>query len=76
MAAYAPCVNVGVEDHMVYKPQERYIQEKGVKTNPKALFRYDLLAVLQKWQAKGDRVVLIMDTTKNVLHGAMCKQPT
>ena len=71
-----PCGNVGVGDYMVYKQQERYIQEKGLKTNPKELFREDLLAVLRRWRGKGNRVVLIMDANKNVLHGAMCKQLT
>ena len=40
------------------------------------LFLEDLLAVLRRWRAKGDRVVLIMDANKNVLHGEMCKQLT
>ena len=76
MTAYMLCFNIGVGDHTVYKQQERYIQEKGLKTNPEALFRDNLIAVLRRWQAKGDRVVLIMDANENVLHGAMCKQLT
>ena len=46
ITAYAPCGNAKVGDHTVYKQQERFIQEKGLKTNPKALFRDDLLQVL------------------------------
>ena len=60
MTVYASCGNVGVGDHTFYKQQERYIQEKVLKTNPKALFRDDLLQVLRRWRAQGDRVVLIM----------------
>ena len=46
LTAYAPCSNIGVGEYMMYKQQERYIQDKGLKTDPKALFRDDLLAVL------------------------------
>ena len=74
ITAYAPCGNTKVGDHTVYKQQERSIQEKGLKTNPKALFRDDLLHVLRRWRGQGDRVILIMDANENVLHGPMYKQ--
>jgi hypothetical protein len=74
ITAYAPCGNTKVGDHTVYKQQERFIQEKGLKTNPKALFREDLLQVLRRWRGQGDRVILIMDANENVIHGPMCKQ--
>ena len=38
------------------------------------MFREDLLAVLQRWQEKGDRVVLIIDVNEDVIDGAMFKQ--
>ena len=40
------------------------------------MVREDLLAVLQRWRARGDRVVLIMDTNKHVMDRVMCKQLT
>ena len=44
------------------------------KTNPKTMFHEDLLAVLQRWQEKGDRLVLIMDMNTHIIDSAMCKQ--
>ena len=38
------------------------------------MFHEDLLAVLQRWREKGDRVVLIMDMNENVIDGTMYKQ--
>ena len=76
ITVYAPCVNIGIEEYTVYKQRKRYIQEKDLKTNPKTMFREDFLAVLQRWRAKGDRVVLFMDANEHVMDGAMCEQLT
>ena len=72
--AYVPCMNTRVDVVTVYKQQERFIQEKGLRTDPKVMFREDLLAVLQRWQEKGDRVVLVINMNEHVIDGEMCKQ--
>ena len=64
MPAYAPCGNAGLGTS----------RKKGLKMNPKTMFQEDTLAVLRRWQEKGDRVVLIMDANKHVMDGSMCKQ--
>lgn len=52
----------------------RYIKSKALKTNPKEIFRVDLLAQLREWRLKGDRVALMMDANEDVIDGAMCRQ--
>ena len=74
ITAYAPCGNTAAGHHTVYKQQERFIHLKGLNTNPKAMFREDLLEILRRWRKNGDRVVLIMDANEHVIDGAMCKQ--
>ena len=48
--------------------------EKVLNTNLKEMFREDLLAQLRKWRTRGDIMILMMDTNKDVIDGAMCKQ--
>ena len=43
ITVYMPCGNARVDEATVYNQQERSIQEKGLKTNPKATFRENLL---------------------------------
>ena len=44
----------------------RYIKKKGLKTNPKAMFREDLCNTLRTWRKAGDRIVLMIDANENV----------
>ena len=75
ISVYAHCGNAGAGKSMVYNQHEKIIQEKGlVNTNSTAWFREDLLVVLRRWQEKGDRVVLIMDASEDVIDGVMYKQ--
>ena len=73
ITAYAPCGNSAMGDGTVYKQQERFIQLNGLRTNPKTMFRDDLLATLRRWRAAGHRVVLMMDANEPVLDGCLCK---
>ena len=74
ITAYAPCGDKTSDIATVYKQQWRYIQEKGLKTNPKSMFREDLLHALRQWKQEGDRLILMMDANENVQTGFMCKQ--
>ena len=73
--AYVPCGSAASKEETYYQQQVRYITEKGLKdTNPKKMFRDDLLAQLRKWRTRGDRTVLMMDANEDVIDGAMCRQ--
>ena len=74
VTAYAPCGSAASKKETYYKQQVRYITEKALHTNPKAMFREDLLDQLRKWRADGDRVVLMMDANEDVIDGVMCRQ--
>ena len=74
MTAYAPTGSAASRKETYYKQQERYIKTKGLKTNPKAMFREDLLSQLRKWRSNGDRVILMMDANEDVVDGVMCRQ--
>ena len=74
ITAYAPCGDKTSDIATVYKQQWRYIQEKGLKTNPKSMFREDLLHAPRQWKQEGDRLILMMDANENVQTGFMCKQ--
>ena len=73
ITAYAPCGNTAMGDTTVYKQHERFIQLHGLRTNPKTMFRDDLLTTLRSWRAAGHRVVLMMDANEHVLDGCLCK---
>ena len=51
-----------------------YIRQKGLRTNPKAMFRDDLLGALRIWRNNGERVILMMDANEHVSDGTMCSQ--
>jgi hypothetical protein len=74
VTAYAPCGSAASRSETYYQQQMRYITEKALKTNPKQMFREDLLTQLRKWRAQGDRAILMMDANEDVIDGAMCKQ--
>ena len=74
VTAYTPCGSTASKTEIYYQRQARYMVEKSLKTNPKEMFREDLLAQLRKWRARGDRMILMMDATMDVIDGAMCKQ--
>ena len=74
VTAYAPTGNKDSKFGSYYKQILRYIQRKGLRTNPKAMFREDLCRELRHWRSLGDQVLLMMDANENVLDGAMVKK--
>ena len=67
VSAYAPTGSSASRKETYWKQQERYILKKGLKTNPKKMFRKDLLRQLHQWRSKGERMVLMMDANEDVI---------
>ena len=59
ISAYSPCVSAASKSKTYYQQQARYIKIKGLKTNPKEMFRKDLLRQLRRWRERGDRTILM-----------------
>ena len=74
VSAYAPMGSSTSKEEAYWKQQVRYIMRKGLKTNPKEMFRKDLLRQLRQWRSRGERMILIMDANKDVIDGVMCRQ--
>ena len=66
VSAYAPTGSEASEDASYWKQSQRFIKKKGLKTNPKELFREDLCKALKNWREAGDRIVLMIDANENV----------
>ncbi len=45
----------------------RYIQARGLQTNPVELFDRDLSKQIQEWRKQGERIVLLMDVNNHPL---------
>lgn len=72
ISAYAPCSAPGSSTY--YQHMIRYIQEQGLNTNPKDLFRYSVVHFIQSMRAKKHRIVLMMDSNENVVDGFLSKR--
>ena len=57
-----------------YQQHLRYIQNKGLHTNPYDMFCDDLLRQLRVWKKEGDRILLMMDANEHVLDGPFTRQ--
>ena len=73
VTAYAPTGSKSSGLSTYYKQSERYIKKNGLNSTPKKMFRDDLCAVLKQWRLQGDRIVLMMDASDNVLNGHIAK---
>ena len=74
VTAYAPCGSAASESETYYQQQTRYITEEALKTNPREMFREDLLTQLRKWRTRGNRMILTMNANGDAIDGAMRKQ--
>ena len=72
ITAYAPCGNSDSGVSTYYRQSLRFIQKHGLRTNPKTMFRDDLLCLLRRWRTVGRRVMLMMDANEHVTEGIMC----
>ena len=70
MSVYAPTgSNRSSGPKSNYKQQHRYIQEKGLRTDPITMFWDDLCKALRQWRECGDMIVLMMDSN-NYVHSS------
>ena len=53
---------------------KRYIQRKGLRTTPKALFRDELCKELEHWRSLGNQIILMMDANGNVTDKILAKR--
>ena len=74
LSAYAPTGGEDSEPALYYKQIQRYIQRKGLRTTPKALFRDKLCKEIAHWRSLGDRIILMMDANENVTDGILAKR--
>jgi hypothetical protein len=52
----------------------RYIQTRGLQTDPIALFDSDLSKHIQEWRHAGERIVLVIDVNGHPLHSNLYRQ--
>ena len=74
VSVFAPTGSSASREETYWKQQVRYIIKKGLKTNPKEIFRKDLLRQLRQWRSKREQMVLMMEANKGVIDGVMCRQ--
>ena len=74
MSVYVPTGSSASREEIYWKQQIRYITRNELKTNPKEMFRKDLLRQLRQWRSKGERMVLMMDANEDVIDGVICRQ--
>ena len=74
MSAYAPTGSKESEPASYYKQIQRYIQRKGLRTTPKALFRDELCKELKHWRSLGNQIILMMDANENVTDRILAKR--
>lgn len=72
VSVYAPCGSTACKNKTYYQKNERYINDKRLKTNLEAMLKDSLLNQLHTWRASNKRVVLTLDAHENVLDEAMC----
>ncbi len=58
----------------VWDQQRRYFESRGKVRNPRLMFKADLLGLLQRWKAVGDKVLLVGNFNKNVYSGNLAAQ--
>ena len=74
ITVYAPCGDANSGESTVYSQHMNYIWQKGLRTNPKAMFRDDILGALRIWRNNGKRVILMMDVNEHVSDVKICSQ--
>ena len=67
--AYALCGDANSGKTTIYAQNMNYIRQKGLRTNPKAMFRNDLLGALRIWRNNGECVILMVDANERVSDG-------
>jgi hypothetical protein len=58
----------------VYQQHLRYIQSRGLQTDPVSLFDLDLSKQIKEWREQGERIVLVIDVNGHPLHNELYRQ--
>ena len=74
VVAYRPCASKVKGLKTVYQQHLRYIQSKGLKSNPVELFDLDLSKQITEWRGAGERIVLVIDLNGHPLHNNFYNQ--
>jgi hypothetical protein len=74
IVAYQPCVRKAKGLKMVYQQHMRYIQIRGLQTDPVTLFGSDLSKQIKEWRCAGERIVLVIDVNGHPLHDDVYRQ--
>jgi hypothetical protein len=80
VVAYRPCSTAAKGLKTVYQQHIRYIQARGMQTNPVDLFDRDLSRQIQEWRKQGERALVLMDVNghplKNNFYSALQERQT
>jgi hypothetical protein len=68
VVAYRPCASKVKGLKTVYQQHLRYIQSKGLKSNPVELFNLNLSKQITEWRGAGERIVLVINLNSHPLH--------
>jgi hypothetical protein len=71
---YRPCNRWSKGLKTVYQQHLRYIQLRGLETDPVSLFDRDLSKQIKEWQGAGERIVLAMDLNAHPLFDSFYRQ--
>ena len=66
ISAYVPCKSTTDRFHTVYNQHRRYFNKLGINDCPRKLMHTQLCQQIQKWQNKGENIVLLIDTNENL----------
>ena len=54
ITVYTPCGDANSGESTMYSQHTNFIRQKGLRTNPEAMFRDDLLGALRIWRSSGE----------------------
>ncbi len=74
IVAYRPCARKAKGLKTVYQQHMRYIQIRGLQTDPVTLFDSDLSKQIKEWKHAGERIVLVINVNGHPLHNDLYRQ--
>jgi hypothetical protein len=74
VVAYRPCNRKLKGLKTVYQQHLRYIQSRGLETDPALLFDSDLSRQIKEWQGAGERIILVIDVNGRPLYNNLYRQ--
>ena len=74
VVAYRPGSSKSEGLKTIYQQHMRYIQTRGLNTDPVALFDSDLSKQIKEWRDAGERIVLVIDVNGHPLYNNLYRQ--